>query len=362
MTSSANRIFINGRFLTQKITGVQRFAREIVTALDRVAAERDAAPAFTLVAPQGTPAFPGLSRIRFLAFGTRRGHVWEQIDLPRAARGGILVNLGPSGPLFKKRQITVIHDAAVFRSPENYSLAYGTVHRTLGRILSRRSRIATVSGFSRWELAELLRLREEDIAVIPNGHEHILAIAPDDGVLDRLALRARPYFIFVGSTTPNKNLARAIDGFAAIGRPDAAFVIVGGGQKAVYRGGIGETPPNVILPGRLSDGEIVALYRHAAALVFPSLYEGFGLPPLEAMALGCPVIASRIPPVEEVCGDAALYVDPYDEKEIAARMKEILGSETLRADLTEKGARRCSLFSWQNSARKLADLVCAAGL
>jgi glycosyltransferase involved in cell wall biosynthesis len=353
-----NQIFINGRFLTKtNLTGVQRFEREIVWALDGVLQGQNNAREFILIAPEGTAPPPGLSRIKFQAMGKRGGHIWEQTDLRQATRGSFLVNLGATGVAFKKEQLTVIHDAAVYRYPQNYSFAYGAVHRLLGRILARTSRLGTVSEFSRRELSGILRVPEKEIVIIPNGYEHLQTIAPEEGIIDKLDLRNRSFFMFVGSTTPNKNLARAIEAFAALHRPDVAFVIVGGSQKAIYRSGIGETPGNVILPGRLSDGEIVALYRHAVALVFPSLYEGFGIPPLEAMVLRCPVMAARIPPVEEVCGPAVGYFNPLDVDDITARMKEVSGNENMRSSLIARGMARFPLFSWRMSAQKLLSAI-----
>ncbi len=351
-------MIINGRFLTQRTTGVQRFARQLVLALDvelQLSDCRAAGLSFTLLAPRGTEPPAGLSRIRFRTVGSRRGHSWEQWDLYRTSRRATLVNLANSGPLLHPRQVTVIHDAAVYRAPSNYSLAYGILHRTLGRLLARRSRIATVSEFSNSELSAVLRLRKQDILIIPNSHDHILEIKPDDGALDRLMVGDRPYFLFVGSLTPNKNLGRAIQAFSLLGRSDAALVLIGATEQAVFRDKAAEAPANVIMPGRLNDAEIVALYRHAVALVFPSLYEGFGIPPLEAMALGCPVVASSIPPVREVCGEAALYFDPLDPWDIARGMKRVLTDQTLRAEMVDKGRERSATFAWSNSARRLLD-------
>jgi glycosyltransferase involved in cell wall biosynthesis len=353
---SLSPIFINGRFLTQSLTGVQRFAREVVQALDNLLAETTDSPPITLIAPQGTTA-PELKHIKFSCVGTRRGHLWEQLDLPRATRGGFLVNLGSSGCVIKREQITIIHDAAVFRHAANYSFAYGLAHRILGRLLACRSTIGTVSQFSRQELSTILKIDAETIPIIPNGYDHILKIAADDAVLDKFALRGKPYFLFVGSTTPNKNLARAIAAFIQLGRADMNFVIVGGSEKTVYRSGITEKPANVLLPGRLTDGEIVALYRHALALIFPSLYEGFGIPPLEAMTLSCPVLASDIPPVREVCGDAALYFDPLNVDDITARMKDIANEQDQRIALIAAGMQRLPQFTWRSAAQKLLSVI-----
>lgn len=351
-------IFINGRFLTQKTTGVQRFARELVTALNGDLAKGGADPLdVTLLAPAGTAKPVGLPHIGFQAVGARQGHAWEQWDLFRAARGGFLVNLANSGPVLHRRQITVIHDAAVYRAPSNYSLAYRTFHRTLGHLLARRSAFGTVSAFSRDELVDVLGVQADDILVIPNGFDHVLSAEADHRIMDRLQLRHRPYFLFVGSLTPAKNLARAIEAFRQLGAGVATFVIVGSIDRAVFQGAATKTSPDVILAGRLNDQEMVALYRNALALVFPSLYEGFGLPPLEAMALGCPVIASRIPPVQEVCGDAALYFDPRDSRAMSKCMGLVLARQSLRSEMSRQGLGRIQRFAWHQSARRLVEFL-----
>ncbi|MDR3424425.1 MAG: glycosyltransferase family 1 protein [Alphaproteobacteria bacterium] len=350
-------IFINGRFYGKKITGTERFAREIVAALDALLCERNSDANVTILAPQGTVKPDGVSRIGFANVGCLHGHAWEQWDLARAARHGVLLNFCNSGPVFHPRQLVVVHDAAVYRIPGNYGRLYGLFHRALGRFLAQRAMLTSVSNFSRKELAAIWGVEESAVSILPNGHEHILRHRPEPEILGRLGLRKRPYFFFVGSPVPNKNLNRAIAAFTELRRPDTAFVIVGATAGKVFAGNRFEATENVMMTGRLTDGEIVALYRNAAALVFPSLYEGFGIPPLEAMALGCPVVASRIPPVVEVCGDAALYFNPLDTADMAARMKEIIASPELRAELKRKGDLRTRLFLWRDSAGKLLEEI-----
>jgi glycosyltransferase involved in cell wall biosynthesis len=350
-------LYINGRFLTKAITGTQRFAWEILRSLDDVLPKEVPFNEVKILAPQGTTAPTGLARISFATVGRLQGHVWEQRELFRASRHGFLLNFCNSGPVLHPHQLTVIHDALVYRMPENYSRLYGGVHRTLGHILARRSKIATVSAFSRRELAATFRLNEAEIPIFPNGHEHSLGIEAEFQVLDRLGVQERPFFLFVGSPAPNKNLARALEAFSRLQRSEIAFVIVGAAKSNVFAPANLVLSPNVIMPGRLSDGEIVALYRRAVALVFPSLYEGFGIPPLEAMTLGCPVVAARIPPVEDVCGDAALYFDPMDPSAIAARMRDVIDQPSVRARLKEQGNMRFGRFSWAESSKAVYEIL-----
>lgn len=312
----------------------------------------------TIVAPPGTAKPEGLSNIGFTIAGKLKGHLWEQFDLPRAAWKGFLINLTNSGPILQPKQLTVIHDIAVFRTPENHSWKYNAAHKTLSFLLSKRSRLATVSEFSRSEITEMLNVPTKDTLLLPNGHEHLARIEPDDKVLRTLGLIGKPYFLFVGSPTRNKNILRAIEAFKNLNQGDAvSFVIVGAAKSGLFKGGIADLPAGVVMPGRLTDGEIASLYQHATALVFPSLYEGFGIPPLEAMLHGCPVIASSIKPVKEVCADAVTYIHPLEPNTITAAMQSLLTSPTLREELRAKGKKRYLNFSWATTATTLRDYL-----
>ncbi len=351
--------FINGRFLTQKTSGVQRFAREIVKALDRHLTSTGAGHKWALLAPEAAALDMELSSIRQLKTGSLSGHLWEQTQLFAASRHGRLINLCNSGPVLHGKSLTVIHDAMIFRTPENFSRAYRVVHGTLGRVLARRGRIATVSEFSCRELGETIGAR--NVAVIPNSCEHMAAISADETVIDRLGLTPGQYVLFVGSPTPNKNLARAIEAMALLGDAAPCFVIVGAAASAVFQsrehGPAPVTSDKVIFTGRLSDEEIVALYTHASALLFPSLYEGFGIPPLEAMLLGCPVLSSNIEPAREVCGDAALYFHPENAQEMAQSVAHLFAKPEIRQDMIAKGYARAKAFSWDHSAQRLLDAI-----
>ncbi len=351
--------FINGRFLTQKTSGVQRFAREIVKALDRHLTLTGSTDEWTLIAPETATVDMTLSSIRQKKIGSLSGHLWEQTQLFAASRHGRLINLCNSGPVLHGKSLTVIHDAMIFRTPENFSRSYRAVHSILGKSLARRGRIATVSAFSRRELNETIGA--ENVAIIPNSCEHLAAIAPDQTVVARLGLTPCKYVLFVGSPTPNKNLVRAIEAMATLGNAAPRFVIVGAAASAVFhnpsQGPVPVKGEGVVFTGRLSDEEIVALYSNAAALLFPSLYEGFGIPPLEAMLLGCPVLSSNIEPAREVCGDAAFYFNPENLQEIAHSVSHLAANAGLRSAMIASGHARAREFSWDKSAQCLIHAV-----
>lgn len=355
-------VYVNGRFLTRSVTGVERFAGELLRAVDRrlATAETDGTSTrpWSVLVPPGTDSdLRDCNIITAKEVGRSSGHLWEQTGLAHAARGGILINPCNSGPVLAKRQLTVIHDAAVFDQPAGFSVPYRMLHRTLGYALARRSALATVSHFSRARLADVLGIDESCIDVVPNAADHIDRIAADDTILNRHGLTRGAYLLFVGSFAPNKNLPRALAAWDRARGPHDRFVLVGAKGRSFADHGLPPDPPGVVLPGRVSDADLVALYRHARALVFPSLYEGFGIPPLEAMRFGVPALAADIPPVREVCGEAALFHDPRDIAPMEAGMRALLRDDALRERLAASARERRDLFTWDRSAEKLIELV-----
>ena len=333
------------------MSGVQRYAREIVRALDRLPS---AADRYVLLTPVGADDLQ-LTTIPVHSIPGGRGHLWEQTALAWASRHGRLLSLGGSGPLVHPRQVVVVHDAAVFRHPDHFRRSYAAFHRTLGRRLAQQARLATVSEFSRRELAAVLNLPPADITVAPNSADHLNAVTPDPVVIDSLDLTGRPYFVALGNLTPNKNLAVALRALARLADPTVRLVLIGARPSAIFDQPAIQTDPRPIFAGRRSDAEIAALLDGAHGLIFPSLYEGFGIPPLEAFIHGCPVIASDIGATREVCADAALYFAPHDDAALADQMIRLL-TETDPAR-RDAGLRRAKLYSWSRSAEILDDLL-----
>ncbi|WP_425982925.1 glycosyltransferase family 4 protein [Brevundimonas sp. TWP1-2-1b1] len=343
--------FINGRFLTQPLSGVQRYAREIVRALDR---RPDAADRYVLLTPVCAENLQ-LTTLPVQAVPGGRGHLWEQTALAWASRHGRLLSLGGSGPVLHPRQVVVVHDAAVFRHPEHFRRGYAAFHRILGRRLARQARLATVSDFSRRELAAALNLSPPNITVAPNSAHHLHDVTPDPAVIDSLDLTDRPYFVALGNLTPNKNLSVALRALARLSDPTVRLVLIGARPSAIFDQPAIQADPRLIFAGRRSDAEIAALLDGAHGLIFPSLYEGFGIPPLEAFVHGCPVIASDIAATREVCADAALYFAPHDDATLAGHMTRLLtATDPARRDA---GLRRAALYSWSRSAEILDDLL-----
>lgn len=348
---------INGRFLTQRITGVQRFATEITLALDAMAAEGLLPGARLLRPADGTPSrFPHL---RDEPFGRLRGQAWEQIELPLRARGSLLVNLGNTAPLIPgRRQAVVIHDAGAFDTPESYSAAFRTWYRGLHRALPRLgTRLLTVSEFSRGRIAHHLGIAPARIGVVHEGGEHILRAPADAAILAKHGLLPGRFALVVGTRAAHKGLGGLAEAQALLAARGLTLAVAGAADAGVFRNA-GDPAGQAVTPlGRVSDAELRALYESALCLIFPSRYEGFGLPPLEAMLCGCPVVATAAAAVPEVCGDAALWFDAEGPRRLPDALARLLDEPDLAATLRARGLARAAGYSWRGAAERLVALL-----
>ena len=362
MQSPSKKIIINGRFLTQGLTGVQRVASEIVLALDSLLVSKQLPDAlqhaqWLILTPKNVQHHLALKAITIEETGSLKGHAWEQIDLFWAARNHTLLNFCNSGSVLHPRQFVLIHDACVYRHPEFYGNAYRMLHQSLGKLLAKNSAIGTVSHFSAREIADILKLPESAVGVFYNGVNHMHRLKPDAAIVEKLGLQQTPYFLCIGSLTKNKNVQLAVDALSQIDNRDIRLVVVGGGNQKIFGSEQRNNAQNVIFTGRLTDAEIASLLLNTKAFVFPSIYEGFGLPPLEAMALGCPVLASNAPAVMEVCTSHATYFDPTNAKQLAALMQTCLDNPAAHSGKIEENKLHAETFAWEKSARGIANFI-----
>jgi glycosyltransferase involved in cell wall biosynthesis len=372
------RIVVNGRFLAQPLTGVQRYGLETLRALDRLLSRRPhclRGARWQLALPRDADEPPALQHFELHRLPVLRGHAWEQLTLREFSRGAFLVNTSYSGPLGKRDQCITVHDAAVRAHPRTYSLPYRWLHHALMTALAPRvDTLMTVSHFASRDIRHRHSLRRNDLLVGRPGADHLLAtaVAPgsaDDGLqlLKRHGLEPGRYLLAVGSLKPSKNFALVPRALAHV-EPALRLplAVAGAGDARLFRsdgGGSASLDDDAIRwLGRVSDEELRLLYRHAAWFVFPSLYEGFGLPALEAMALGCPVLAARSSSIPEVCGDAALYFEPHDALSLAAVLSHALSERdgpALRAQSIERAAARLSHYRWDTNAEILMQRLIA---
>lgn len=358
----AKPIYINARFLSQRLTGVQRYAFELVKTLDRLIGEGAIADdiAFTLIAPPEILTVPQFEHIGLRQVGRAGGHLWEQTELPLHTAGVPLVNFCNTAPLMKSEQVLTIHDAAVYGAPEAYSFAFRSWYRLLFNTLGRRLRaVITVSEFSKSELLRYCPIPAERLHVIYSGREHALATPADESILTEHHLRDRPYLLAVSSLSPHKNFQGIVAALEQLDRDSTDFdvAIAGGANPNVFSQDSQPLSDRVKYAGYVNDGQLRALYENARGFIYPSFYEGFGLPPLEAMSCGCPVIVSKAASLPEVCGEAALYCNPHDVADIAAKMRQLMQDESLRQTLAQKGLERAEQFNWEACTKATYQVI-----
>ncbi|MCG5075713.1 glycosyltransferase family 4 protein [Paraburkholderia tagetis] len=358
-TPQARPLVINGRFLGRRATGVDRFAFETVRAIDELIAAGDPIVAglrAQIVVPAALAGMPNpFSHVQLRASGKGNGLRWEQFALPQAVRGGLLLNLCNSGPLMYRSQVTVLHDAAPARVPDSYSRSFVAWYRLMAPSIGRIARrVITVSEFSRRELCEAYRIPFAKIGVVYESGEHMLRML---GAQDVGGQGERPFVLAVGSLNRHKNFQLVAEAAQLIRDAQFDIVVVGGGDARVYGASGGALPGFVKHLGYVSDAALVSLYRRAACFVYPSRYEGFGLPPVEALALGCPVIASRLPSVVEACADAVLYTSPDDPAQLAALLERVTADAALRETLRARGRERTAALTWRATAVKLIEEI-----
>jgi glycosyltransferase involved in cell wall biosynthesis len=311
-----------------------------------------------VLTPRGTVPSLSLENISVREVGRRGGHLWEQIDLPWHARGGLLLNLANTAPLAAGTTVATILDASVYAVPDAYSLPFRAWYRLLIPIIGRRAqRVVTCSEFSQVELERAAGIPRARTMVIHGSGEHILAQPADETVLERMGLRSGRYVLAVSSRSRHKNLAGVEQAASRLTGRDFSLVLAGGFNRRVFRGRPSPGRGNTSATGYVTDAELRALYQNAGCFVYPSFYEGFGLPPLEAMTCGCPVVVSNAASLPEVCGDAAVYCNPYQPADIAAAISRIMEDSSLRVELRRRGAERARQFSWNRSAESMLALV-----
>jgi glycosyltransferase involved in cell wall biosynthesis len=336
-------VAINGRFRRQELTGVQRVAGAL--------AGRLRTPHREVVPPGGAT---GLT-----------GHLWEQAMLPLAVRDDLLWSPANVGPIAVRRQVLTIHDTAVLDHPEWFKPNFVRAYRAIwSALVEKAAKLVTVSEFTRQRLNVHFRLPPASVEVVPNAAASGFAPASPEriaAVRQALGLGEAPYFVTLSTREPRKNLQLALSAWQrARGRlpAGATLALIGAeGSSDIFADSrLAMQTEGVRLLGRVGEAELPAVISGAHALIYPSLYEGFGLPVLEAMACGAPAVTTRLTSLREVGGEAARYVDPEDPEDLARTLIDIAGSEQLRAELSGKGLERASHYSWDKSAAQMDEL------
>ena len=347
-------IYINGRFLTQPMTGVERYAYNICKAMAELNQP------FTIICPNAPiQTCYDISSLQIIHYGCGNSHFWEQCILPFffiGKKNYVVLSFTGLGSILIRHKIMTIHDLSFLENPKWFSRAYYWWYKVMTPLAVRTSQhILTVSAFSKQEIRRFYPfLKERDITVVYS--------ATDDSLFRQLPQVDAPterFALAVSSLDPRKNFNRLIEAFSDI--QDCKLYIVGSSYRVFTQQDNNVASQNIRYLGRITDEELVRLYNQAVCFIFPSLYEGFGLPPIEAMSCGCPVLVSDIPVLREVCGDAATYFNPLDVNDIRQTIRHFLAtSQGDRNDVTSRRhTRSCPpvTFSWAASAKTLISLL-----
>jgi glycosyltransferase involved in cell wall biosynthesis len=339
-----SQIMVNTRTLSGKTTGVQRYTRSILD--------------------QNAFACETISPAPDMALGLK-GHIWEQVILPNSARGKLLWSPANTGPVLARNQVVTIHDASPLDHPEWFTRQFAKVYQAILPCVARTAKVViTDSEFSRSRLLQHIPGIDAKINVVLLGVDaRFRPVSPAETAQIRARYNLeRDFVLFLGSIEPRKNLRNVLLAWAQVSQhfPNIDLVVAGAGGNAFRSVELEPLPARVHFMGHFADQDLPALYGAAMAFVYPSFYEGFGLPPLEAMASGVPVIVSTALALREVVGDAGIFVDPHQPDQIATALKRLLEDGDLRRDLRVQGLVRAGLFTWERTAQQTARILEAA--
>jgi len=335
-------VIVNARFLTQKVTGVQRFAIEISKVLHKLNGE------IIFVTPFDVIDKDLARELGAIVVGKNKGVVWEQIDLRfylKSKGKPLLVNFCNTGMAFYKNQIVTIHDMSYKVNPGWFSRSFYLWYNFLiPHIAKRCLRLFTVSNSSKKDIVKYLNIKQDKVTVIYNSSN----LNTNNNFEQIVAGR---YLLSVSSLDPRKNLNNLLKAYKDVDENVKLFIV--GLKKDNFQLDDTLVSERVVIRNYVSDDELASLMRYSEAFIYLSFYEGFGLPPLEAMSLGCPVIVSDISAHREVCGDAALYADPYNVEDIKEKIINLLTSNKLKTELILAGKENLKRFNWLESGQKV---------
>ncbi|WP_454061383.1 glycosyltransferase family 4 protein [Candidatus Nitrospira salsa] len=342
--------------------GLGRYTRNLIEGLGRV----DQTNEYEVLVPVKDLNFPDYPnvRYRFCRYPLFKRRFWEQTATMSVGNYDLLHFPYDSCLAIKRGKFVVtIHDVKplLYPKPTKRFNLYGHIKRLcIPRPLENIDHIITVSECSRRDIVEYLGIPHEQITVIPQGVEHGLFLPPSTEVTQAQAMI--PYVLCVAGADPTKNIQSLIHAFSLLPedvRHSHQLIFVGDIKKQgdlplfVKQKGIEK---QIVFAGMVSDQQLIRYYQHASLFVFPSLYEGFGLPVLEAMACGCPVVCSNTSSLPEVVGDAAMMVSPMDVAALEHAMKQVLTDPSLQHRMRNAGLQRAKQFSWEQTATQTVQL------
>lgn len=357
-------VAVDARFLAQPMSGVQRYARELCAALDVLLEERDPVVAdleVTLLHPPLAGAAPTYRHLGLRQVGRLSGQPWEQLSLPRAARRyDVLLCPGNLAPLASLRGrtpvVTTVHDLAFRYHPETVSRAFRTVYEVVvPQVLAHSARVITVSEAERERMLEHFPGAAGRLVAVANGGSSPV----QTGALPHPEPPAGDFVLYVGALNQRKNVDGVLSTIRRLldERDGLRAVLIGASAAAYSPVELGGLDERVLALGAVDEPTLDAHYRAASLMLFPSFHEASGLPPVEAMARGCPVVVSDIPALRERCGDAAEYCLPYDVDSIVAAARRVLDDRERRDELVALGHARAAGFTWERTARETVAVL-----
>lgn len=369
------KLAVDARFLTQGMSGVQRYAHELCRELDEALAEEAITPGtrpevrdleVTLLSPRLTTAGPAYRHLQLREVGRTRGHLWEQLELPRHARShDVLFCPGNVAPLatLRGRSATVVtvHDLAFRYHPETVSWQFRRLYEAVVPAVMRcATKVVTVSESERARMLEHFPSAADRLVAVSNGSSAGRPAQPGEQLSPPPP--AAPFILYVGALNERKNVSGTAAAVLSLlaERPDLHAVFVGAGAGAYAEVELGLSHPRIHLTGAVDDATLAAHYREAALMLFPSFHEASGLPPVEAMSHGCPVVVSDIPALRERCGDAAAYCDPHDVTSIKLTAARVLDDHDLRRQLIRRGTERSAAVTWRRCFEDTLSVIRSA--
>lgn len=354
MHKKEQKLFINGRFFAQKRDGISRFSLEICKELQRNGIE------FTILIPKKLNSVD-LSFFKVLEIGNSRSHLWEQVDLylfMKERKNSVLLNFSGIGSIFLKNQIITIHDVSYFVNPNWFSKFFSRFYQFLVPIAAKKSLVVlTVSEFSKSEIVKYIQIPKEKIYVIYNATnlesqeklQHVIDVKNKFNIDKKIILA-------VSTLDPRKNLNLLIDAFCELNLDDYQLVLVGGSAKHFnYKSSIENS--NTIFTGFVSDEELITLYKSCEIFVYPSLYEGFGIPPLEAMEFEAPVLLSDIPCLKEIYANSAHFFKSNSKDDLKRAIINCTQDDDFRTKFVSDAKSCTDKYTWENSAKRLIEIL-----
>jgi glycosyltransferase involved in cell wall biosynthesis len=351
---SGEKIVVDARFLNQPLTGVQRYAIELSLRLKQIN------PSICFVCSKDVVQREVFESLDAKVIGRYTRFLWSQIDLPiylKKHNNPLLVNFDSvCAPVCYRNKIVTLHDITWVRYSQSFSRRLRILHHLLDFIVLKNSlEIITVSSFSKKEIVSYFKNLRKVPHVVYNAVDEKFQTGNERGNI------SKPYILAVSSQAYHKNiigLITAFDNLCKSKKTDLSLIIVGGSYNSLQKQSYNTfSNTSIHFTGKVTDEELIKLYQGAMLFIFPSLYEGFGIPPLEAQACGCPVVASNAASMPEVLGDSAVFFDPANTSQMQDTIYGVIEDMSLRNALVERGLSNVNRFSWEDSAQKLYEII-----